>query len=52
MENFNIIQVHWKGGHKNNIQGGLPKKGKFGQFADLRRGWQERKGRIFEGVGG
>ena len=30
---------------KTNIEGGLPKKGGFGQFADLRGGaWQEREG--------
>ena len=33
---------------KTNIEGGLPKKGGFGQFADLRGGaWQEREGGVF-----
>ena len=38
---------------KTNIEGGLPKKGGFGQFADLGGGaWQERgvRGVFEEGV--
>ena len=45
MENFNILGDRWKirllaGGssRKTDIEGGLPKKGGFGQFADLREG--------------
>ena len=37
---------------KTNIEGELPKKGGLGQFADLRGGWQERGGSVFEGGGG
>ena len=35
---------------KTNIEGGLPKKGGFGQFADLRGGLgkKERGGGVFE----
>ena len=45
MDNFNIMQVHWNGGHKKTIyRGELPKKGgRLGQFADLSEGaWQKR----------
>ena len=29
---------------KTDIEGGLPKKGGLGEFADLRGAWQERGG--------
>ena len=44
MKNLNILGVYWKiwlsGGssRKTDIEGGLPKKGGLGQFADLREG--------------
>ena len=35
---------------KTDIEGGgLPKKGRLGQFADSSRAWQEREGGVFEG---
>ena len=37
------------GSQKNNIKGGLPKKGGLGQFANLRGPWQERGGGVLEG---
>ena len=57
MKNFNILGVHWKiqllggggGSQKNNIYGGLPKKGELGQFANLRGPWQERGSGVLEG---
>ena len=57
LKNLNILGVHWKirllggGSQKTNIEGGLPKKGGFGQFVDLREGgaWQERRDSVFEG---
>ena len=30
------------GSRKTNIEGGLPKKGGLGRFANLRGAWQER----------
>ena len=48
MRNYDIFGVHWK----NNIEGGLPKKGRLWQFADLRGDWQERGSGVFEGGGG
>ena len=45
MENFNIMLVQWKGGHKkNNMLGELPEKGWRGQFTDLREGGLAKTG--------
>ena len=60
MKNFNILGVHWKiqllgwgggGGFtkKQYRDGGLPKKGGLGQFADLGVGWglDKKEGGVF-----
>ena len=57
MENFNIFGVHWKigflgggeggGSWKTNIEGGLPKKVRLGQFADLREDLARKRGWCF-----
>ena len=57
MKNLNILGVYWKiwlsGGssRKTDIEGGLPKKGGLGQFADLREGGlgKKKEGGVFEG---
>ena len=58
MKNFK--GVHWRiqllgggGSRKTNIDGGLPKRGGLGQFANLMRGgaWQERGRGVFEREG-
>ena len=47
MKNLNIFGVYWKiwllgekgeGSRKTNIEGGMPKKGELGQFANLSGG--------------
>ena len=50
MKNFNILGVHWRiqllgggGSRKTNIDGGLPKRGGLGQFANLMRGGLGKK---------
>ena len=49
MESFNIMQVPWKGGHKNNdIQGGIAEKGRLGQFAYLREGAWQKEGNALQ----
>ena len=58
MKNFDILGVHWKiwllGEFQEKLiyRGVLPKKGRLGQFVDLRGAWQERGGGVFEGGGG
>ena len=51
MKNFNIFGIHQKirllGGESSrttNIEGDCLNKGGLGQFADLRKAWQERGG--------
>ena len=46
VKNVNICGAHWKIWF---LEGGLPKKGGLGQFADLGGAWQERGGGGFEG---
>ena len=41
------------GVHEKSIYWGeLPKRGRLGQFAELREAWQERGGGVFEKRGG
>ena len=61
MKNLNIFGVYWKiwllgekgeGSRKTNIEGGMPKKGELGQFANLSGGgggWKKEQGGIFDG---
>ena len=56
MKNFNILGVDQKiwlyGGssRKTNIEGGLPKNGRLGHYADFREGLGKKEGGgVFEG---
>ena len=59
MQNFNMLGVHWKnltfkgGGssQETDIEGGFPKKGELGQFADLRGVLTRKRTWCFWGVG-
>ena len=46
MENFNIMQANWKGGHKEKTvyKWELSKKEGRRQFADLREGFVKKEG--------